>query len=188
MINERVLIIFLRIIIHIKKYNNKDGIKLDNKKLRKYGKDILDSDNFKSTKNYIQHGNMTVHEHCVNVAKTSLKIKKALHISCNERDLIRGALLHDYFLYDWHIPSETDSRKLHGFYHPTFALINAKKEYSLTPKQEDIIKKHMWPLTVIPPMCKESWIVTAADKYCSTMETLHFHKGKIVGLKRNLNR
>jgi len=35
----------------------------------------------------------------------------------------------------------------------------------------------MWPLTVIPPMCREAWIVTTADKYCSLMETFHFHKG-----------
>ena len=35
----------------------------------------------------------------------------------------------------------------------------------------------MWPLTIVPPMCKEAWIVSVADKYCSTMETLGFHKG-----------
>ena len=69
--------------------------------------------------------------------------------------------------------------KLHGFYHPSRALHNAQKEYTLTKRQEDIIKKHMWPLTVVPPMCREAWIVTAADKYCSFMETVHLHKGKI---------
>ena len=106
-------------------------------------------------------------------------IKKKLHITCNQRDLVRGALLHDYFLYDWHKKDLKNPHKLHGFYHPGRALRNAKKEYVLTKRQEDIIKKHMWPLTVVPPMCREAWIVTAADKYCSLMETFRLHKGKI---------
>ncbi len=147
--------------------------------LKKYAEDILNSANFQRTKEHIQHGNMTVNEHCINVAKTSLMIKKKLHITCNQRDLVRGALLHDYFLYDWHKKDLRNPHKLHGFYHPGRALRNAKKEYVLTKRQEDIIKKHMWPLTVVPPMCREAWIVTAADKYCSLMETFRIHKGKI---------
>ena len=147
--------------------------------LKKYAEDILNSANFQRTKEHIQHGNMTVNEHCINVAKTSLMIKKKLHITCNQRDLVRGALLHDYFLYDWHKKDLKNPHKLHGFYHPGRALRNAKKEYVLTKRQEDIIKKHMWPLTVVPPMCREAWIVTAADKYCSLMETFRLHKGKI---------
>lgn len=147
--------------------------------LKKYAEDILNSANFQKTKEHIQHGNMTVNEHCINVAKTSLLIKEKLHITCNQRDLVRGALLHDYFLYDWHKKDLKNPHKLHGFYHPGRALRNAKKEYVLTKRQEDIIKKHMWPLTVVPPMCREAWIVTTADKYCSLMETFRLHKGKI---------
>ena len=70
--------------------------------LKKYAEDILNSETFKSTKGYIQHGNMSVQEHCINVAKTSLAIRDKFGIKCNIRDLVRGALLHDYFLYDWH--------------------------------------------------------------------------------------
>lgn len=149
------------------------------KDLKRYARDILDSANFQNTKKHIQHGDMTVHEHCINVAKTSLKIKEKLHIACNKRDLVRGALLHDYFLYDWHIGDKENPHKLHGFYHPGRALANAKREYILTKRQEDIIRKHMWPLTVIPPLCREAWIVTTADKYCSFMETVRLHRGKI---------
>ena len=152
---------------------------MQDSELKKYAEDILNSANFQRTKEHIQHGNMTVNEHCINVAKTSLMIKKKLHITCNQRDLVRGALLHDYFLYDWHKKDLKNPHKLHGFYHPGRALRNAKKEYVLTKRQEDIIKKHMWPLTVVPPMCREAWIVTTADKYCSLMETFRLHKGKI---------
>ncbi len=141
------------------------------------GYDILQSQNFRSTKAHIQHGNMTVNAHCMNVAKYSLAISKKLHISCNQRELIRGALLHDYFLYDWHVGDYAKAHNLHGFYHPGRALKNASEEYELSAREKDIIKKHMWPLTIVPPTFREAWIVSAADKWCSLMETLHIHRG-----------
>lgn len=146
--------------------------------LNQYGGDIICSENFRSTKNHIQHGSMTVNDHCMSVARYSLILNKKLGLHCNKRDLIRGSLLHDYFLYDWHDKEYLMERqRLHGFHHPYTALRNADKEYELTDRQRDIIKKHMWPLTIVPPMCREAWTVTAADKYCSLMETLGFHKG-----------
>lgn len=151
--------------------------KLSENELEEYGKDILESENFKKIAKHVQHGSMSVQEHCINVAETSIKIRRGLHIHCNEKDLVRGALLHDYFLYDWHKGDPEDSR-LHGFVHPGKALRNAKMEYELTERQADIISKHMWPLTVVPPLCREAWIVTAADKYCSLMETICIQKGK----------
>lgn len=146
--------------------------------IRRYGTDILESKNFLKSEEYIQHGNMSVRRHSINVAKCSLAIAKTLGIRCNKRDLIRGALLHDYFQYDWHSPEHCGLKKLHGFYHPGIALQNAEKEYRLNPRQRDIIKKHMWPLTVVPPACREAWLVIMADKYCSLMETLYIHQGK----------
>ena len=126
-----------------------------------------------------QHGSTSVYQHSINVAYLSLWLAGRLPLRTDRRALVRGALLHDYFLYDWHFKDLKNPHKLHGFYHPSRALHNAQKEYTLTKRQEDIIKKHMWPLTVVPPMCREAWIVTAADKYCSFMETVHLHKGKI---------
>lgn len=145
-------------------------------KLREYAEDILNSENFQMTKQHIQHGTVSVHEHCIRVAMQSLKLNEKFHITKNERELVRGALLHDYFLYDWHIGDYRKPHKLHGFYHPGRALRNAQKEYVLTKREVDIIKKHMWPLTIIPPACREAWIVTVADKYCSTLETLHVRR------------
>lgn len=147
------------------------------KQIREAAEDILRSKNFKSTMQHIQHGNMTVNNHCINVAKTSIALSEKLHISCRRNELIRGALLHDYFLYDWHEKDYVKPHKLHGFYHPGKALANASREYSLTPRERDIIKKHMWPLTIVPPMCREAWIVTTADKWCSLLETLRLQKG-----------
>ena len=148
--------------------------------IRENAMDILHSSNFRKTKQHVQHGTMTVNSHCMDVAKSSLYLSEKLaklHIHCNRRELIRGALLHDYFLYDWHDKEHVQIHNLHGFYHPGIALRNASAEYRLTPRERDIIKKHMWPLTVVPPMCREAWIVTVADKWCSTLETLRLRHG-----------
>ena len=147
------------------------------RRINRAATDILQSDNFKSTRSHIQHGNMTVNNHCMNVAKYSLAISEKLKIRCSERELIRGALLHDYFLYDWHSKEHVQLYKLHGLFHPGIAYKNASKEYQLTARESDIIRKHMWPLTIVPPMCREAWIVTTADKWCSLLETFHIHKG-----------
>lgn len=147
------------------------------KQIMQEAEDILNSRNFYKTKQYLQHGNVTVNEHVWNVARYSVIISEKLRIPCNRREMIRGALLHDYFLYDWHQPDEKNPHKLHGFYHPGTALRNASRDFDLTDREKDIIKKHMWPLTLFPPLCREGWIVTAADKWCSTMETLHVHRG-----------
>lgn len=150
--------------------------------INKHGHDILISTNFHKTKTFIQHGEMSVYDHCMSVAERAIRINRALHAKCQERDLVRGALLHDYFLYDWHIDGKDKGNvhpKLHGFFHPSTALKNANRDFSLSPREKDIIKKHMWPLTVVPPLCREAWIVTMADKYCSLMETFKLNKSKV---------
>lgn len=146
--------------------------------------DILQSSNFHQMKDYIQHGNMTVNDHVLSVARYSIALDDILHAHSCRKELIRGALLHDYFLYDWHKPNMENPHRLHGFYHPGIALRNALREYELTDRERDIIKKHMWPLTMVPPMCREAWIVTTADKWCSLLETLHMHRGHGTYLRR----
>ena len=139
-------------------------------KIRYYGKDILDSKSIQIQKQCLQHGKRTVFEHSLAVALMCLTINEFLHLKLNERRLIRGALLHDYFLYDWHVKDKSD--RLHGFRHPYFALENARKEYELDPILEDMIVKHMFPLIPIPPKYKESWVLCIADKICASKETI----------------
>ena len=147
------------------------------REIRKYGSDILKSDNFRSSANNIQHSNVSVMKHSMKVAYTGLWIAHKFKIKCNRSDLVRGALLHDYFLYDWHDDDHRGIQNLHGFYHPGVALKNAMAEYALPERQKNIISSHMWPLTLTRlPKCKEAWIVTAADKYVSTIESLRLNK------------
>lgn len=152
------------------------------KRMAVYGGDILRSPSFRGTRRNIQHGSVSVYEHSISVACCSLEIMdglKGLGIRFRERELVRGTLLHDYFLYDWHTYRRPKGLKnLHGFRHPETALRNAGRDYRLTFCEREIIRKHMWPLTVVPPMCREAWVVTAADKYCSLLETLRLRKGR----------
>ena len=83
------------------------------------------------SKEHIQHGTTTVYEHCVQVAYESYLFAKEHQLKVEMEQLIRGALLHDYFLYDWH--NQLTPHHLHGFFHPGVALRNASMDVELTP-------------------------------------------------------
>ena len=122
-----------------------------------------------STSAFIQHGNTTVLLHSIAVAYYSYLIASALRRDSFKSELITGALFHDYFLYDWHIRDK--SHRLHGFYHPKKALENTQKIINLTDREQNIICRHMFPLTLIPPKYFESVLVCMVDKSCSVYET-----------------
>ncbi len=85
----------------------------------------------------------------------------------------RAGLLHDFALAEW----EETNKSIHRLWrHPHAALKNAQNKYNLSHKEEDIIVKHMWPLTIKLPRYKESYVVSIADKFCATMEMLHLYK------------
>ena len=142
--------------------------------IKYYGKDILKSENMQKEKKYMQHGNISVFDHSVNVAIECLKLVHKLGIPVDLKTLIRGALLHDYFLYDWHEPDK--SHRLHGFKHAKTALINAEKEYELNDIEKNMIYCHMFPLNLRIPKYRESIILTIADKIVATKETLEPYK------------
>lgn len=129
---------------------------------------------FGLTRGFIQHGTMSVHAHVISVARASLAMAEQLErlgIRIDRASLIRGALLHDYFLYDWHDPDP--SHRLHGFTHPFAALARAEEDFDdLTPRERNIISRHMFPLVPIPPTCREAWLVCLADKACALHETI----------------
>ena len=95
---------------------------------------------------------------------------RTLGIRCDERALVRGALLHDYYLYDWHDHNAAPDA-WHGFTHPRHALRNAEADFpDLTPLERDIIAHHMFPLVPSPPRHVEALVVSLVDKACSTVE------------------
>lgn len=145
----------------------------ENKEFLIYIKDVKENDTVVKMKNFIQHYNTTCYEHCYKVAYLSYIICKKFNL--DYKAAARAGFLHDLFLYDWHIKCK-DHKPLHGFRHPYIALSNATKLYELSKKEQDIIKKHMWPLTVIPPRYLESYIVSSVDKYCALHESYVYYK------------
>ncbi|WP_435549340.1 putative ABC transporter permease [Desulfobacterium sp. N47] len=115
---------------------------------------------------YEHHRGKTRLEHVKEVAYISFLWGKRLSLDCDS--ITRGALLHDLFFYDW----LREGPRLHGFRHHNIALKNARKITPLTEKEEDIIKKHMWPLTVVPPRYMESLVVSLVDTFCSARDYL----------------
>ncbi|KFZ26589.1 MAG: hypothetical protein KQ78_01178 [Candidatus Izimaplasma bacterium HR2] len=135
--------------------------------------DLIETKIVQSMDQYIQHGEITCLDHCKNVSLKSYKVCKFLNL--DYKSASRGALLHDFFLYDWHIPGSHVG--LHGFRHSKISLNNAEKHFELNKKEKDIILTHMWPLTLRFPKYKESFVVSIVDKFCSSKETLyHMYK------------
>ena len=118
---------------------------------------------------YMQHGDTSVFRHSVSVAYYSYYLALKMHAPVDEKSLIRGALLHDYFLYDWH--EKDASHKWHGFHHAKKALSNAMEDFDLNNVEQDMIRCHMFPLNLCPPKYLEGWIICYADKVCSGIET-----------------
>lgn len=135
-------------------------------------KDIKSNPKVLEMKNYIQHGTISTYEHCESVTELSFYINRKFHLGADEKVLVTGAFLHDFYLYDWH--NEDDgSHNWHGYIHAATAAENARKYFNIEDKVYKIIYSHMWPLNLTRiPRSREAFIVCMADKYCSTIETV----------------
>lgn len=130
---------------------------------------IYITDSAREMKQYVQHADISTYKHCMTVALMSLYLAKRLRIHVDEEDLVVGALLHDYYLYDWHGHKD----RLHGFHHPAIAAENAVRDFGVNDNVRQIIACHMWPLTFLHiPRSKEAWVVCMADKIISTRESV----------------
>ena len=144
--------------------------------IRKYGSDILESESFQREKEFIQHGTTTTYAHSLCVAYMSvwlaLRTRKSVDgKSVDMRSVVRGALLHDYFLYDWH--EKNAYHNLHGYTHAKRAMENARRDFDITAKEAEIIYCHMFPLNLTRvPHSKEARLVCIADKMVAGSETL----------------
>ena len=88
-------------------------------------------------------------------------------------------MLHDYYQYD--IKKEGLSAYKHGTSHPQIAMEKADKDFHLTDKEKNIIRSHMWPLTLgHPPKSKEAILVSLADKDVAAVE---FSKPELIRVK-----
>ena len=138
--------------------------------IKQYASDILSNEKYQMQSKYMQHGKTSVLEHEMNVTLYALRLAKKFNLKIDERSLVRGALLHDYFLYDWHIPDKT--HRLHGFTHAKMAVKNATTDFELNQKERNMILTHMFPMNLRIPKYKESIILCVSDKIVATRETI----------------
>ena len=149
-------------------------------------KDILESDEFQKRKNFKHHDD-SVYEHCLKVSYKSYLLAKK--IGANYKDCAIAGLLHDFYKKPWQEDkTHKPFFKQHGFTHAYEASINAKKHYPKYMNRVIInsIRRHMFPLNIIPPRYTEGWIVTMMDKYVS-MEIFSNPASlyKYIGIKDN---
>lgn len=139
---------------------------------RKVIEHLLSTGRFKDEFNIRHHHTSNVFTHSMRVSRLSLKIAKFLNLKINEKDLLIGSLLHDYFLYNWH--DKNSHNGLHGYTHSKVAADNAKLDYNINKKIYNMIYSHMFPLNITHiPKSKEAWILTIADKLVAVKEQLH---------------
>lgn len=125
------------------------------------------------------HGSNTL-AHCLAVAMRSFEFAEKLGWDIDERELARGAMLHDYYQYD--IKKEGLTPFQHGTSHPQIAMEKADKDFHLSEKEKNIIRSHMWPLTLgHPPKSKEAILVSLADKDVAAVE---FSKPEVIRVKK----
>lgn len=134
--------------------------------------DLANHPTVQKMKLYRQHYDTNCFDHCYNVAFYSYLICKKLNL--DYISVSRAGMLHDLFLYDWR-KKQPEHKRFHGFRHPRIALNNASKLFDLNEKEKDIILKHMWPITIIPPKYIEGYIITLTDKYCALEESYNHY-------------
>lgn len=149
--------------------------KSENEEFYGYIKDLVHHPYVLKMKNYQHHCDTSCYQHCLNVAYYNYKICKFLNLDA--RSAARAGMLHDLFLYDWHGHRKKTGDPVHAMTHPRTALHNAEKYFRLNSLEKEMILKHMFPVTPIPPTHKETWIITLTDKYCGTCEIgqYYFH-------------
>ena len=147
---------------------------IEEKEFAKLAEGIISHPDYLYMKKLKAHGRLTVYDHSIDVARCAFKMNRRLKMNSNEKELITGALLHDFYLYDWHKAKilHVPLLKLHGYTHPFKAYENASERFELDDKEKNIIQSHMWPLTLrTVPNSLEAWIVCMCDKIVATKES-----------------
>ena len=136
--------------------------------MHRHGDDIIEAPAFQAMKDYVQHTNSNAFAHSIAVTLEALRYAKENEIPVDERALVRGCLLHDYWLYDCH---KKGHPSFHLSLHGLRAAKNAKRDFGIGPLEADMISNHMWPIHPFRfPLCMEGWILIIADKKVSIRE------------------
>ena len=127
---------------------------------------------------YMAHGRTNVYEHSYLVARLSYKICTILPIKLDIHSVVAGAMLHDFYLYDWH--KLDPKHKWHGKVHGYTAYQNATQYFIINNKTKNIIEAHMWPKNFKEkPKSTEAIVVSVADKIQASIEMISRRKTRV---------
>lgn len=149
-------------------------------------KSILTNPEFLKRKFYHHHEHRSVYGHCLIVSIRSYCIAKSLNLDYKAAAI--AGLLHDFYTTDWQLPHPARPIwKAHGFVHGKQSAMNASLLFPelMNKKIKNSIQRHMFPLTVIPPLYLEGWIISIVDK-TSSIHDLTLSKGllKYIGIRK----
>ena len=145
-------------------------------RLEKLYQSFLNDEKILRMKDISMHRGSNCYLHSFKVAK------KAIKKSLNKKDInlevvLLGAILHDYYLYDWR--KDRSKLKKHGKNHPDIAINNAIRDFDISDDVKSVIKSHMWPINIKDfPKSKEAKIVSLSDKAVTIGESLTTKKYK----------
>ena len=139
-------------------------------KLESLYQSFLNNEKILRMKDISMHRGSNCYVHSFKVAKKA--IKKSLNKKgINLEVVLIGAILHDYYLYDWR--QDRSKLKKHAKNHPGIAIANAKRDFDISEDVQKVIASHMWPINIKTfPNTKEARIVTLADKAVTIGESL----------------
>ncbi|MGN1372377.1 MAG: hypothetical protein ACI4XM_08915 [Candidatus Coprovivens sp.] len=151
-----------------------------------YVEDILLSDEFQKRKLFMHHYNLSVWDHSILVSFNSFLAAK--YFNASARVCAIAGLLHDFYTQAWIYNEELAKIdngkylsefyvkkplfKMHAFVHGDDAASNALKYFPelVNDRILNSIKRHMFPVTIIPPKYKEGFLITSIDKLNSVRE------------------
>lgn len=136
---------------------------------------------FQQLRAFQHHGpGNSVYDHSIAVAAMAYAIARRMRLSGDETvSVVRAALLHDFFGYDWH--SDRFRRflsrysgwqrivRMHAFVHGHIAAGRAARTFGLSAAECEAIARHMFPLAAMP-RTRLAWIVSLADKFVAAKE------------------
>lgn len=128
--------------------------------------DILFDEDFIKLRDEKHHGRNNRYNHSLRVALNTYKRTKNSNLDCVSAT--RGALLHDFFLtkdVGYTMREELTT-------HPGVALNNAINKFDINDIEKDIIKTHMFPLTMGIPKSREAKLVSLIDKKIAFREII----------------
>jgi len=148
------------------------------KQLEEIYQTLLNDDKVKQMKEIPMHRGSNCYEHCFMVAKRAIKRSQKFYNKKVKLEVVLiGAILHDYYLYDWR--KDRSKLKHHGTTHQYVASANATRDFNISPEVKKVIEAHMWPMNFKEfPNTKEARIVSWSDKAIAIKQSLTSKKHK----------